>query len=90
MSVQPYRTTAIFDEASLPAALRNRHSTKEGVWGIIRVLEGRVKLTCLDPASELVLDPGTAGHINPQQPHFVEPLGPMKMQVEFFDRPPDG
>ena len=35
-----YRSTAIFDEVSLPKGLRRRHATKGGVWGVIRVLEG--------------------------------------------------
>ena len=53
--VIPYRSTPIFDEATLPAALRSEHRTKAGVWGVIRVIEGRLKLTYLDPASEVVL-----------------------------------
>jgi tellurite resistance-related uncharacterized protein len=84
----PYRTTPVFDETSLPAALRGRHSTKAGVWGMVRVLEGRVKLTYLDPEAELLLDPATPGPLLPQQPHYVEPLGPMRMCAEFYDRAP--
>lgn len=90
MSVQPYRSTPVFDERTLPAALRTRHDTKAGVWGMIRVLEGRLRLTYLDPPSEVVLDPDTPGLVLPQQPHFVEPLGAMRMRVDFYDRPPDG
>ena len=90
MAAQPYRSTPVFDETTLPAALRSRHSTKAGVWGVIRVIEGRLRLTYLDPPSEIVLDPQTPGPLLPQQPHFVEPLGPMKMQVDFYDQPPGG
>ena len=88
MIVMPYRSTPVFDESSLPAALRSRHNTKAGVWGVIRVIEGRLKLRYLDPVSELVLDPDRPGLILPQQPHEVEPLGPMRMQVDFYDQPP--
>lgn len=87
--IKPYRSTPIFDEETLPKGLRTEHSTKAGVWGIVRVLEGRVKLTYLDPRSEIVLDPATPGLLLPQQPHFVEPLGAMRMQVDFYDRPPE-
>jgi tellurite resistance-related uncharacterized protein len=90
MSATPYRSTPVFDETTLPAALRARHSTKAGVWGMIRVIEGKVRLTYLDPSSEIILDPATAGRLLPEQPHFVEPLGPMKMQVDFYDQPPSG
>ena len=88
--VQPYRSTPVFDETTLPVALRSRHSTKAGVWGVVRVIEGRLRLTYLDPLSEAVLDPATPGLLLPAQPHFVEPLGPMKMQVDFYDQPPRG
>lgn len=87
--VQPYRTTPVFDETSLPAALRARHSTKAGAWGMVRVLEGKVKLAYLDPEAELVLDPDTPGPLLPEQEHYVEPLGPMRMCVEFYDRAPE-
>ncbi len=46
----PYRSTPVFDEISLPAALRNEHSTKAGVWGLICVIEGQF-------ASPILMDP---------------------------------
>lgn len=86
---RPYRSTPIFDEHTLPAALRARHDTKAGVWGMIRVLEGALTLTYVDPSSKIVLTPDRTGLVLPQQPHFVTPLGPMKMQVDFYDHRPD-
>ena len=86
--MQPYRTTPVFTQDTLPAALRRRHDTKPGVWGIIRVIEGEVRLTYLEPESSLILTPETLGLIAPQQPHFVEPLGVMRMQVDFYDADP--
>ncbi len=88
MTATPYRSTPVFDETSLPAALRSRHNTKAGVWGVIRVLEGRLILRYLEPASEIVLEPGRPGLILPEQPHEVEPLGAMRMQVDFYNEPP--
>ncbi len=84
----PYKTTAIFDEQSLPAALRGEHRTKAGVWGVIRVLDGRLRLAFADGSAERVLTASEPGLIFPEQVHKVEPLGPMRMQVEFYDRPP--
>ena len=89
MTLAPYRSTPVFDETSLPEALRKEHTTKAGVWGVIRVLEGRLRLTYIDPPSEVVLEAGRHGIVQPQQPHFVEPLGPVKMQVDFHDQPPE-
>ncbi len=85
---QPYRSTPIFDSNSLPVALRERHDTKPGVWGLIRVLEGQLKLTILEPLCETILEPGRPGVVLPQQPHFVTPIGAMKMQVDFYKEPP--
>ena len=86
---EPYRSTPVFDQNTLPAALRARHSTKAGVWGVIRVLEGELRLTYLEPESSVLLTPETSGQVLPQQPHFVTPQGPMRMQVDFHDSPPD-
>lgn len=86
--IQPYRSTPIFDQDTLPAALRTRHDTKAGVWGVIRVLEGRLQLTCLNPLSESVLTLDNPGVVMPQQPHFVTPLGAMRMQIDFYDQAP--
>jgi tellurite resistance-related uncharacterized protein len=86
---RPYRSTPVFDEHTLPAALRARHDTKAGVWGLIRVIEGALTLTYVDPSSEIVLTPDRPGLVLPQQPHFVTPLGRMKMQVDFYDHRPD-
>lgn len=85
---EPYKKTPVFDENTLPDGLRKEHRTKQGVWGVIRVLDGRVSFRVLEPASEEILEPGHPGLILPDQPHLVEPLGPMRMQVEFYDHAP--
>ena len=90
MFVTPYRSTPVFTEETLPAALQNKHNTKDGVWGIIRVIEGELRLTVLDPPAEHVLSPGKPGYLEPEQAHFVTLRGPMKMQIDFYDQPPRG
>jgi len=85
----PYKTTQVFDEVNLPASLRREHRTKTGTWGVIRVLEGRLRYQLLDPDSEVILDPGRPALIVPEQPHRVEPLDRVRMQVEFYDHLPD-
>lgn len=87
-AASPYKRTPIFDETTLPAGLRREHRTKHGVWGIIRVLDGRLRYRVLDPVSETILDSRNPGLVLPDQPHLVEPLGPIRMQVEFYDRVP--
>jgi truncated hemoglobin YjbI/tellurite resistance-related uncharacterized protein len=84
----PYKSTPVFDETSLPAGLRREHRTKAGVWGVIRVLEGRL---LFERGGETrVLVPGSPAVIHPEELHRVEPVGAMRMQVDFYDAPPPG
>ena len=86
--MSPYKSTPGFDEGSLPAALRRDHSTKPGVWGVIRVLEGAL---LYERAGEIrTLTPASPALILPEETHRVEPLGPMRMQVDFYHAPPPG
>lgn len=86
----PYKSTPVFNQDTLPAGFRKEHRTKVGVWGVIRVLEGRLRYRVLDPASETILDAEHHGLVFPDQPHLVQPIGPMRMQVDFYDCHPDG
>lgn len=88
MSAQPYKITPVFDEATLPEAIRNAHNTKAGVWGLLRVLEGEVRLVFHDPAREVRVTPDAPAPIPPEAVHHVEVDGPMRMQVEFYREPP--
>ncbi|MEH6663129.1 MAG: DUF1971 domain-containing protein [Parasphingorhabdus sp.] len=84
----PYGASPIFDENSLPDKLRNEHSTKDGTWGLLRVLEGEVELVFIDPPSQLLVTVDNPAPIPPQAPHYVKLTGPMKMQVEFYREHP--
>ena len=88
-SINPAPEQSVFDEVTLPAGLRKEHRTKAGVWGVIQVLERRLRYRVIEPRSESILDPEHPGLIHPDQPHSVEPLGPMRMRVDFYASPPD-
>lgn len=87
---QPYRRTAVFSETTVPPGLLRAHTTKEGTWGLIHVLEGRLVYRVNDPrrpASERVLTPDAPpGVVEPTILHEVEPLGPVQFYVEFHKR----
>jgi hypothetical protein len=53
------------------------------------VLEGRRRYLLLDQNSEVILDPGRPRLVLPEQPHMVEPLGRVRMQIEFYNHLPD-
>jgi hypothetical protein len=53
-------------------------------------LEGALRLTYVEPRSEIVLEPSVVGVVKPGQDHFVTPLGDVRMQVDFYNEPPHG
>lgn len=84
---RPYRRTDLFSEDSVPAGLLKAHTTKEGTWALIHVLEGQLAYHVCDPrrpVSREVLTPeGLPGLVEPTILHRVEPLGPVRFFVEF-------
>ncbi len=81
----PYHRTPEFTESTLPDALRRRHTTKPGVWARIRVVEGQLRYRILAPEPrEHVLTPERPGIVEPEVPHEVEPIGPVRFYVEFL------
>ena len=79
-----YRRTPMFDENTIPAGLRREHRTASGVWGVITVVEGRLRFRSLHPVNETILTPATPIAVAPEQPHEVAPDGPVRFYVEFY------
>jgi tellurite resistance-related uncharacterized protein len=83
--VSAYKRTPEFTRETIPAGLLKSHSTKEGVWGKIVVLEGRLRYRILEPTlEELELGPGSPGVVEPTIKHEVAPVGAVRFYVEFF------
>jgi tellurite resistance-related uncharacterized protein len=87
-----YRRTREFAETTVPKALLKAHTTKDGTWGLIHVLEGRLTYRINDPArpaSQTELSPEVnPGVIEPAILHEVEPVGPVRFYVEFHRESP--
>lgn len=83
-----YKRTPTFDKSTTPAGLRRSHTTKEGVWGEIVVVAGRVLyvIEVIEPAegASFVLTPGLTGTIAPLVPHHVDPEDDAKFFVRFL------
>jgi len=80
-----YKQTADFDEHTLPAGLQSRHTLKEGTWGRIVVLEGKLLYVIEHtPEQVFVLRPELPGVVPPQVPHHVEPRGPVRFHIEMY------
>lgn len=84
--LKPYKTTKIFDETTVPAALLESHRVKSGAWALIRVLTGSMRLVTGQTVSPL--DPDHIGRVLPEVEHHLELHGPVRFLIEFFDRDP--
>lgn len=82
------RSTPVFDAASLPRALRENHSTKEGSWGRICIISGQLRYEVCDPrrpSLTMILTPQSSpAIIEPTILHRVEPVGAVEFKVEFW------
>lgn len=83
-----YKRTPTFSEVSVPRGLLNDHSTKEGVWGLIHVEEGRLLYIVTDSrrgfADRILAPSGAPGVVEPTITHRVQLLGPVRFHVEFL------
>ncbi|MES2163334.1 MAG: DUF1971 domain-containing protein [Pseudomonadota bacterium] len=85
-----YKSTAVFTQDTIPAALLRSHTTAEHVWGRITVLEGSLLYRITDPAvepEEWLLDVHCRGVVEPKIQHEVALLGPVRFQVDFHRIP---
>ena len=79
------RTTATWDEHSVPAALRRAHRVASGTWGRLRVDQGRLRFVAQTaPVTDVIVDARQPQAIPPDVEHFVEPQGPVRFAVEFL------
>ncbi|MBV1887065.1 MAG: DUF1971 domain-containing protein [Parvibaculaceae bacterium] len=79
-----YKQTAIFDETTVPEALKNDHCTKLGVWGVLHLVEGKLHYQLRDSDFEIILKTGDKMLIEPKQYHKVRLEGPVRFFVEFY------
>lgn len=85
--LEVYRHTDVFTAATVPRGLLKDHSTKEGTWGVINVIEGQLRYCVTDdrrdPFAAILSPGGTPGLVEPTILHHVELLGPVRFYVEF-------
>ena len=79
-----YKKTPVFTETTIPAGLTRDHRTKAGVWGVIRVLSGRLQFLVPGEGIDLELSPDRTAVIEPEVPHRVAAAGPVRFTIEFY------
>ncbi len=96
-NAQCYKTTHIFTPQNLPSKFKNKHHTKAGVWGEIKMLSGKLALKRFDNSAnqhctgcEELVSPETAVFA-PQELHSVSFIIEGSFTVSFYktdlDRP---
>lgn len=85
-SVKPYKKTSLFslEADTIPRPFLTSHSTKEGVWGVLHVIEGEL-VFCNDEAdtkTTVAKDEQTV--IAPTMKHHLEVSSPVAFYVEFY------
>ncbi len=81
------RTTAVWDECTMPEALRRSHRVASGTWGRLRVDVGSLRFVAsTDPITDVTVESDRAQGIPPDVDHHIEPRGPTRFAVEFFGR----
>jgi tellurite methyltransferase len=80
-----YKRTNDFTAESIPKPLTANHSTKAGVWGLIHVVEGRLRYVVEPPlARDVIVVPGEPAVIVPEVLHRVDLEDDAKFFVEFY------
>ncbi len=78
------RTTAVFDEATVPAGLLRAHRIADGVWGRLVMHRGTLEFVFEDePDVSITLSAGESLVIPPAMEHRVVLIGPAAFAVEF-------
>lgn len=74
--------TRTFTDETIPAGLLRDHRTKPGTWAHLVIEEGKLEYAC--DRGTFVLNPDVRGVIEPQVPHHVRPIGPVRFHVVFL------
>jgi tellurite methyltransferase len=79
------RTSTLWDEHTVPVALRRAHRVAGNTWGRLVVDAGQLRFTAaLVPALDTVIGPGETQAIPPDVEHHIAPLGAVRFCIEFF------
>ncbi len=83
-----YRRIGPFTPATLPSGLRSEHRLKQGVWGLVRLLEGSVTFVWDDAAAgSRDLSAPAEILVPPTVPHHLVGDGPFVIEIDFLAVP---
>lgn len=81
------RTTASWDERSVPAALTRAHRVAQGTWGLLEVEAGEVRFQAeTNPPLDTRVSSTSPQPIPPGVDHYVEVRAGARFHITFFTR----
>jgi tellurite methyltransferase len=79
------RTTATWDEQTMPGALRRAHRVASGTWGRLHVADGSLRFVArTDPITDMIVGRDHGQGIPPDVEHHIEPRGPTRFSIDFL------
>ncbi|MES0812924.1 DUF1971 domain-containing protein [Roseibium sp. SCPC15] len=91
---EAYHSTKVFNASTVPAKLTEQHNTKQGVWGRIEAISGRLHLTRChgtdDGEATEIIHAGDYAVVAPQEVHFVTLEDNTEFKVTFYREPSTG
>src|SRR5665213_2262632 len=83
--MQVVGSSPVWDECSMPSALRRSHRVARGTWGRLTVHEGRLHFTAqAEPPVDVVLETHATQAIPPELAHDIEPVGAARFSIEWL------
>ncbi len=80
----PSGGSLIFEETTIPDALKREHALAAGHWGVLHVLEGDIRFVDLASGEERIFSAPDLVTIQPQAPHLVIIDGLVRCRIDFF------
>jgi tellurite methyltransferase len=78
------RSTAELTVATLPPGLLAAHHLAASVWGVIRVLRGRVVFVSEVSGERRALEAGDSQIVEPEVRHHIEPSDDAALVIDFY------
>ncbi|KSV64642.1 hypothetical protein N183_34740 [Sinorhizobium sp. Sb3] len=86
LASRPYRSTPVFDKETVPKPLLQSYRLRPQTWAKLTVLEGLHYHLRSQPTIEV--DACSPVIIPPDVPHHLQIVGPVKLQLHFYDHQP--
>lgn len=80
-----YKRTDTYDQDTIPLPLLAPHTTEEGVWAMVRVLEGQIELVTGERVE--ILSRKNPGLLEPVVSYHLRVTGDVQLYVDFFHEP---